>query len=62
MERGNMVLKQQMEKNYPIYVFEKKSPGKYVFLGTYKVISVQNEIQKDAHEKERKVFLFELVS
>jgi len=60
MERGNIVLKQQMKKNYPIYVFEKKSQGKYVFLGTYKVLSVQNEIQKDAHGKERKVFLFEL--
>lgn len=31
MNRGNLVLKRQMEKNYPIYVFEKKSPGKYVF-------------------------------
>jgi len=60
MERGNRVLKQQMEKNYSIYVFEKKSPGKYAFLGTYKVLSVRNEIQKDAQGKERKVFLFEL--
>ena len=60
MQRGNLVLKQQMEKKYPIYVFEKKSPGKYVYLGRYKVLSVQTEIQKDSRGVERKVFLFEL--
>jgi 5-methylcytosine-specific restriction protein A len=60
MQRGNLVLKQQMKKRYPIYVFEKKSPGKYIHLGRYRVLSVQTEIQKDAQGKERKVFLFEL--
>jgi len=60
MNRGNLVLKQQMEKNYPVYVFEKKSPGKYVFLGKCKVLSVRNEIQNDSRGKERRVFVFEL--
>jgi len=60
MTGGNLVLRQQMEKNYPIYVFEKKSPGQYVFLGQYKVLSVQNETQKDSEGEERPVFLFEL--
>lgn len=60
MNRGNLVLKQQMEKNYPIYVFEKKSPGKYVFLGRYKVFSVRNEIQNDSRGEKRQVFVFEL--
>ncbi len=60
MERGNWVLKQQMEKKYPLYVFEKKSPGKYVFLGPFRVLSVQEEIQKDSHGRERRVFLYEL--
>ena len=32
MTRGNLVLKQRMEKKNPVYVFEKKSPGKYAFL------------------------------
>jgi len=60
MTRGNLVLRQQMEKSYPIYVFKKKSPGRYVFLGQYKVLSVQNETQKDSEGEERLVFLFEL--
>lgn len=60
MTRGNMVLKQQMEKNCSVYVFEKKSPGQYFFLGRYKVLSVQNETQRDSDGKERLVFLFEL--
>ena len=60
MKRGNLVLKQQIKKKHPIYVFEKKSPGKYIYLGRYNVLSVQTEIQKDSHGEERKVFLFEL--
>jgi len=60
MTRGNLVLKQQMERNYPVYVFEKKSPGRYVFLGQYRVLSVRNETQNDSGGKERQVFLFEL--
>jgi 5-methylcytosine-specific restriction protein A len=60
MNKGNLVLKQQIEKKYPLYVFEKKSPGKYVFLGQYKVLSLREEIQKDSQGKDRCVFLFEL--
>jgi len=60
MTRGNIVLRQQMEENYPIYVFEKKSPGQYTFLGQYKVLSVQKETQRDSEGEDRLVFLFEL--
>ncbi|MCS7124873.1 MAG: YDG/SRA domain-containing protein [Candidatus Bathyarchaeota archaeon] len=60
MERGNLALKMQMEKRFPIFVFEKKTPGKYVFLGQYDVVSVQTEKQPDAHGKPRKVFIFRL--
>lgn len=60
MTRGNLVLKQQIERNYPLFVFEKKSPGRYVFLGQFKVLSVQNETQKDSKGEKRQVFLFEL--
>ncbi|MBS7643199.1 hypothetical protein KEJ26_01200 [Candidatus Bathyarchaeota archaeon] len=60
MRGGNLVLKQSREKKYPIYVFEKKSPGRYAFLGRYRVLSVQTELQKDSCGAERKVFLFRL--
>ncbi|MEM2972006.1 MAG: YDG/SRA domain-containing protein [Candidatus Bathyarchaeia archaeon] len=60
MSRGNLVLKQQMEKGYPIYVFEKKSPGRYAFLGEYKVVSWWDEFQEDSQGKKRRVFMFEL--
>jgi len=60
MNRGNLVLKQQMEKGYPVYVFEKKSPGKHIHLGKYKVLCVRNEVQNDSERKEKQVFVFEL--
>jgi len=60
MTRGDLVLKQQIEKNYPVYVFEKKSLGRYVYLGRYKVLSVHDETQDDSEGKQRLVFLFEL--
>jgi 5-methylcytosine-specific restriction protein A len=60
MIRGNLVLVRQMQENFPLYLLEKKSPGKYVFLGRYKVINVKNEIQRDSDGEERKVFIFEL--
>jgi len=60
MNRGNLVLKRQTEKSYPIYVFEKKSPGKYVFMSKYKVVLVRNEVQTDSHGEKRQVFVFEL--
>jgi 5-methylcytosine-specific restriction protein A len=60
MRGGNLVLKQSLEEKYPIYVFEKKSPGRYAFLGRYKVLSVQTGLQKDSRGAERKVFLFKL--
>jgi 5-methylcytosine-specific restriction protein A len=60
MGRGNLVLKQQMEKGYPIYVFEKKSPGRYAFLGRYKVVSWWNDFQEDCNGRKRQVFIFEL--
>jgi 5-methylcytosine-specific restriction protein A len=60
MERGNLVLKQQKERKYPIYVFEKKKPGQYAFLGQFNVVSVQKGTQRDARGNKRKVFLFKL--
>ncbi|MEM2440296.1 MAG: YDG/SRA domain-containing protein [Candidatus Bathyarchaeia archaeon] len=60
MARGNLALKMQMEKRFPIFVFEKKAPGKYVFLGRYDVVSVQTEKQCDAHGRLRNVFIFKL--
>ncbi|MEM1539520.1 MAG: YDG/SRA domain-containing protein [Candidatus Bathyarchaeia archaeon] len=60
MERGNLALKIQMEKKYPVYVFEKKTPGRYMFLGQYDVKSVQEEIQQDVNRLERKVYLYKL--
>jgi len=60
MKRGNLVLKQQMEKKYPIYFFEKKIFGKYVFLGQFRVISMREQVQKDSRGRKRQVFLFEL--
>lgn len=60
MERGNLVLKRQMDEGYPIFVFEKKSPGRYMFLGQYTVSAVTREEQPDVKGRERKVFLFKL--
>lgn len=60
MNRGNLVLKKQMKENYPLYVFEKKAPGNYVFLGQYKVSHVKREFQTDLNGEKRKVFVFEL--
>ncbi|MEM3730841.1 MAG: YDG/SRA domain-containing protein [Candidatus Bathyarchaeia archaeon] len=62
MQRGNLVLKRQMKERYPIYVFEKKSPGKYVFLGEYNVVSMRSEIQRDSEGKRRRVYVFELLT
>lgn len=60
MRRGNLALKLQMERQYPIFVFEKKTPGRYMFLGQYKVTSVQRETQKDVKGNRRSVFLYKL--
>jgi len=60
MRRGNLALKLQMEKRYPIFVFEKKTPGKYMFLGRYNVTSVQTEKQPDVDGKMRNVFVYRL--
>ncbi|MEM2281058.1 MAG: YDG/SRA domain-containing protein [Candidatus Bathyarchaeia archaeon] len=60
MKRGNLVLKMQMEKGFPIFVFEKKSPGRYMFLGQFNIESVQTEKQPDIEGKQRKVFIFKL--
>ncbi len=60
MTRGNLALKMQMEKRFPIFVFEKKAPGKYMFLGQYNVVSVEIEKQYDVHGKLRNVFIFKL--
>jgi len=60
MTRGNLALKMQIEKRFPIYVFQKRSPGKYMFLGQYNVVSVQTEKQYDVHGTLRNVFIFKL--
>lgn len=60
LTRGNLALKVQMEKRFPVFVFEKKAPGKYMFLGQYNVVSVQTEKQCDAHGRLRNVFIFKL--
>jgi len=60
MTRGNLVLARQMQENFPLYLIEKKSPGRYIFLGRYKVVNIKNETQKDSSGKERRVFIFEL--
>lgn len=60
MERGNLALKRQMTEGYPIFVFEKKSPGKYMFLGQYNVLSVNVEIQPDIKGQSREVFVYKL--
>ncbi|MEM3565450.1 MAG: YDG/SRA domain-containing protein [Candidatus Bathyarchaeia archaeon] len=60
MKRGNLALKRQMAEGYPIFVFEKKSAGKYVFMGRYNVLSVHVEIQPDIKGQRREVFLYKL--
>lgn len=60
MERGNLVLKKQIIERYPIFVFEKKTPGRYVFLGQYCVLSVRRGIQPDIKGQKREVFLYKL--
>jgi hypothetical protein len=60
MERGNLALKRQLDDGYPIFVFEKKGPGRYMFLGQYTVSAVKKETQPDVKGLERKVFLFKL--
>jgi len=60
MERGNLVLKKQIKDGFPVFVFEKKEPGKYVFLGEFKVLGVRRETQPDIKGQKRKVFLFKL--
>ncbi len=60
MVRGNLALKRQMTEGYPVFVFEKKSPGKYMFLGRYTVFSVDVEIQPDIKGQGREVFVYKL--
>ncbi|MEM3788702.1 MAG: YDG/SRA domain-containing protein [Candidatus Bathyarchaeia archaeon] len=60
MEKGNLALKRQMTKGHPIFVFEKKAPGKYMFLGQYSVLSVHVEFQPDIKGQKRKAFLYKL--
>lgn len=60
MERGNLALKRQMAEGFPIFIFEKKTPGRYMFLGQYSVLSVRREIQPDIKGQKRKVFLYKL--
>jgi|GEM_PF-656920 len=60
MDRGNLALKRQMDEGYPVFVFEKKGPGRYMFLGQYTVLAVTEETQPDVKGLERKVFLFRL--
>ena len=60
IRRGNLALKLQRERHYPIFVFEKKTPGRYMFLVQYKVKSVRRETQKDVKGNRRSVFLYKL--
>ncbi|MEM3153421.1 MAG: YDG/SRA domain-containing protein [Candidatus Bathyarchaeia archaeon] len=60
MERGNLVLKRQMTEGYPVFAFEKKTPGRYMFLGRYNVLSVGREIQPDIKGQKREVFIYKL--
>jgi 5-methylcytosine-specific restriction protein A len=60
MVRGNLVLKMQIEKGFPIYVFEKKSPGRYMFLGRFNVEGLRTEEQLDVKGEKRTVFVFML--
>ncbi|MEM3578757.1 MAG: YDG/SRA domain-containing protein [Candidatus Bathyarchaeia archaeon] len=60
MTKGNLVLQMQMEKRFPVFVFEKKALGRYAFLGQYNVVAVQMEKQLDASGKTRNVFVFRL--
>ena len=60
MARGNLVLKRQKLEGYPVFVFEKKSPGRYMFLGQYNVLSAHVEIQPDIKGQRRKVFVYKL--
>jgi hypothetical protein len=39
MEKGNLALKRQMNEGYPVFVFEKKGPGRYVFRAVHSVSS-----------------------
>ncbi len=60
MARGNLVLERQMVEGYPVFVFEKKTPGRYMFLGQYSVLSVDTEIQPDIKGQRREVFIYKL--
>jgi 5-methylcytosine-specific restriction protein A len=60
MKRGNLALKNQSKNKYPILVFEKKKPGRYMFLERYRVLGVTTEMQRDINGQKRKVFLFKL--
>jgi 5-methylcytosine-specific restriction protein A len=60
MVRGNLVLKRQKLEGYPVFVFEKKTPGIYMFLGQYSVLSVREGIQSDIRGQNRKVFIYNL--
>jgi len=60
MERGNLALKKQITDGFPIFVFEKKTPGRYIFLGQYNVLSAHLEIQPDIKGQRRKVFVYKL--
>jgi 5-methylcytosine-specific restriction protein A len=60
MARGNLILKKQRLEGYPVFVFEKKSPGRYMFLGQYNVLSVGRGIQPDIKGQRRKVFVYKL--
>jgi len=53
MDRGNLALKRQMDEGYPVFVFEKKGPGRYMFLGQYTVLAVTEETQPDVKGLER---------
>ncbi|MEM0314004.1 MAG: hypothetical protein QXQ41_05615 [Candidatus Bathyarchaeia archaeon] len=61
MHRGNLVLLRQKQEKYPIYVSQKRGPGKYAFIGLFNVSDAKKENQVDSRGKMREVFLFELV-
>lgn len=60
MSRGNLALNANISSDFPVYGFEKRSGGKYAYLGRFKVENVTQEQQPDAKGQLRDVFVFQM--
>jgi len=60
MGRGNLALLQHMAKPYPLFVFRRLGPNRYLSLGEGRVTGVREARSRDDHGKLRRTYVFRL--